>query len=862
MYPGSFTAVIALLCFCCSHCARKRIGTCPELELCACKTTGPFVTCSSVNNETPVLQDIARLQGHVIRKLYVSHVSVAALPAYLFSNITLRVLQIRHCGLTSLDDNAFVGITEGRLSDLHLTHNLLTTVPRALGALSELSGLYLDYNRIQHVDQRLGHLPSLRVLSLSHNLISSFHPNAFKNLRSLRKLWLGTNRIKTIPPRLLSGVPALAVLSLRNNSISSLTKAMFQNLNYLQELTLSNNNISNIYGVTAVPLTSLKKLFLNDNPITGVTAFGAFQVNVEVLTLRNCNISLINPVAFVTVEQLRTLHISYNNIPYVNGSAFHKISRLVTLLASHNSITSLEETFHYTRMLEKVHMSSNKITDISNAFSVTKYLKELKLAKNLISFLADGTFENNGNLEQLDFGHNRIAWLGRYCFHRLVSLKHLFLEGNRLIMLNGSLHSMPTLQLLYIQRNLLGALEDDDFSGAPRLKMIYAFANNISDVRGAFKELPRLEKLLLQNNSLTTIHRASFPTASMSLKIINIAGNPLHCDCQISWLLEDRTGVSLQGIPLCDTPFWWQGSSLRNLTLEDLQHWPEDCDHRCTCTCHVNEDYSRVTNVDCSNRGLTHIPERVPRDTHLINLGQNQLRATGSFFVERTPYLHTLLLRDNSLANIEAMHIPRGLKLLDLRNNSLTRLPTPVASQLNLSRLWLSGNPWSCGCEAYDFQVWARVHEDVVRDSIICAEGSNPSVSQKPLMLLDSVDFCPPDISEFVTFGVPVFVLLTIVLTVTVVYVKRERQIKIWLYSHGVHFVKEYELDSDKVFDVFISFSSKDYDWAYANLIPGLERAGFSLCTYDRNFKGGFLLQDIIREAVSCSRRTLLLLTQ
>ncbi|KAL3203287.1 hypothetical protein MRX96_041967 [Rhipicephalus microplus] len=37
---------------------------------------------------------------------------------------------------------------------------------------------------------------------------------------------------------------------------------------------------------------------------------------------------------------------------------------------------------------------------------------------------------------------------------------------------------------------------------------------------------------------------------------------------------------------------------------------------------------------------------------------------------------------------------------------------------------------------------------------------------------------------------------------------------------------------------------------------------GLSYCTYERNFKGGYLLQDIIRDAVGCSRRTLLVLTE
>ncbi|KAH9382763.1 hypothetical protein HPB48_023322 [Haemaphysalis longicornis] len=57
-------------------------------------------------------------------------------------------------------------------------------------------------------------------------------------------------------------------------------------------------------------------------------------------------------------------------------------------------------------------------------------------------------------------------------------------------------------------------------------------------------------------------------------------------------------------------------------------------------------------------------------------------------------------------------------------------------------------------------------------------------------------------------------------------------------------------------------FSNKDREWVYAELLPKVEQHGFSVCTFDRNFMGGFLIQDIIQEAVSCSRRTIAVLTQ
>ncbi|KAM7309480.1 protein toll-like [Ixodes scapularis] len=104
------------------------------------------------------------------------------------------------------------------------------------------------------------------------------------------------------------------------------------------------------------------------------------------------------------------------------------------------------------------------------------------------------------------------------------------------------------------------------------------------------------------------------------------------------------------------------------------------------------------------------------------------------------------------------------------------------------------------------------------------------------------------------------------VLTTSTAYLKYKREIMVWLYARGIggclQCIKEDEIDEDKHFDVFVSFSSKDSAFVYDTLVPGIEAMGFSACTYHRNFKGGFLIQDIIQEAVSCSRRTLLLLSE
>ncbi|XP_037500235.1 toll-like receptor Tollo [Rhipicephalus sanguineus] len=106
--------------------------------------------------------------------------------------------------------------------------------------------------------------------------------------------------------------------------------------------------------------------------------------------------------------------------------------------------------------------------------------------------------------------------------------------------------------------------------------------------------------------------------------------------------------------------------------------------------------------------------------------------------------------------------------------------------------------------------------------------------------------------------------LLTVLLAVSAAYLRYKDFLRTWLRGHGVSGLEWCVADNDteKLFDVFVSFSSKDVEWIHDEIVPGLEAMDFSYCTYERNFKGGYLLQDIIRDAVSCSRRSLLVLTE
>ncbi|GIY33096.1 protein toll [Caerostris darwini] len=99
---------------------------------------------------------------------------------------------------------------------------------------------------------------------------------------------------------------------------------------------------------------------------------------------------------------------------------------------------------------------------------------------------------------------------------------------------------------------------------------------------------------------------------------------------------------------------------------------------------------------------------------------------------------------------------------------------------------------------------------------------------------------------------------------VIIAWTRYERSVKVWLYSHGVTWVKEKDIDRDKEFDAFISFSHKDQDFVIPELIEVIEEKDpdIRLCVHYKHFLPGEFIQENIERAVGRSKRTVLVLSK
>nr|XP_021532657.1 p53-induced death domain-containing protein 1 isoform X4 [Aotus nancymaae] len=129
------------------------------------------------------------------------------------------------------------------LGALLLSHNYLSKLPEALGALPALTFLAVTHNRLQTLPPALGALSTLQRLDLSQNLLDTLPPE-IGGLGNLRELNLASNRLQSLPAS-LAGLRSLRLLVLHSNLLASVP-ASLAHLPLLTRLDLRDNRLRDL----------------------------------------------------------------------------------------------------------------------------------------------------------------------------------------------------------------------------------------------------------------------------------------------------------------------------------------------------------------------------------------------------------------------------------------------------------------------------------------------------------------------------------------------------------------------------------------------------------------------------------------
>ncbi|XP_016060758.1 PREDICTED: LOW QUALITY PROTEIN: chondroadherin-like protein [Miniopterus natalensis] len=579
---------------------------CPQT--CVCDNSRRHVACrhqniTEVPNTIPELTQRLDLQGNMLK----------VIPPAAFRDLPyLTHLDLRHCQVELVAEGAFRGL--GRLLSLNLASNRLSALPQeALDGLGSLRRLELEGNTLEELrpgtfgalgalvalnlaHNALVYLPSMafqgllrtRWLQLSHNALSVLAPEALAGLPALRRLSLHHNELQALPGSALSQARGLARLELRlelghnpftyagqedglalpglrelmldHGALQALDPRAFAHCPRLHTLDLRGNQLD-----TLPPLQGpgqLRRLRLQGNPLgcesRGLQAVPrGFPSDTQLLDLRQNRFPVVPRAAFPGLGHLVSLHLQRCGVAELEAGALAGLGSLLYLYLSDNQLSGLSAAaLEGAPRLGYLYLERNRFLQVpGTALRALPRLFSLHLQDNSVDRLAPGDLGGMQALRWLYLSGNRITQVSPGALSPAPDLEKLHLDRNQLREVpTGALEGLPALLELQLSGNPLRALRDGAFRPVGR-SLQHLFLNNsgLEQISpGAFLGLgPQLQSLHLQKNQLQAL--PALPGLSQ-LELVDLSGNPFHCDCQLLPLHRWLTGLNLRVGATCAAP--------------------------------------------------------------------------------------------------------------------------------------------------------------------------------------------------------------------------------------------------------------------------------------------------------------------
>ncbi|PSN49590.1 hypothetical protein C0J52_14216 [Blattella germanica] len=323
----------------------------------------------------------------------------------------------------------------------------------------------------------------------------------------------------------------------------------------------------------------------------------ALGKDLRLLDLSGCQITRIEKGTFSSSQQLETLVLSHNELTdidegeiachaleklYLDGNkikkidndAFHELQSLEYLYLQQNKLQKFSAKIPNVIVLD---ISYNNIKNLDLDIGMTQ-LESLDLCSNDLEQFPFKTSTKSNNLQNLCLS-DKAAFIPEGILAMFPSLKNLTLmaSDNHKIMdkkIQTQLKKLNELSILYIVSYHLHNLEF-----LPHNLIVLSLRNVVVENTTGFQHLTNLNKLILDqspqlvplllNNAtlmskLTKLHMislrktyiVSFGSRNIpkSVKEINIAENPLHCDCKLAWIVAKERFLMDTDHTICKTP--------------------------------------------------------------------------------------------------------------------------------------------------------------------------------------------------------------------------------------------------------------------------------------------------------------------
>ncbi|XP_031639841.1 toll-like receptor 7 [Contarinia nasturtii] len=347
----------------------------------------------------------------------------------------LVVLNLANNALTRIESSHFRSLSFLQILDLR-NNSIGIIHDRAFSSLHNLHTLNLSGNRMHIIGAGLFNNGGIHVLTrlvLSNNLITLIDTRAFRNCTSLEELDLSSNQLTEVPAA-VRDLKNLKSLDLGENRINVLRNESFENMLQLTGLRLMDNLISNITNGIFYPLRGLHVLNLANNKIQNIER-GAFDKNykIEAIRLDKNLLTDINGI-FATLNSLLWLNLSENQLVWFD---YAFIPMNLKWLDIHSNF--IEALGNYYRLQSEITIttldaSHNRITEIGSLL-VPNSIELFFVNNNLIRNVYPNTFIDKQNLTRVDLYSNGITKLHVHSLRisAMASMKkntEFYLSGN------------------------------------------------------------------------------------------------------------------------------------------------------------------------------------------------------------------------------------------------------------------------------------------------------------------------------------------------------------------------------------------------------------------------------------------------
>lgn len=228
----------------------------------------------------------------------------------------------------------------------------------------KLRDLRLNTDRVQLTTGRLKKVPielkactGITYLDLFGNSIQEI-PDWFFQFKKLEHLSLRNNTIRSFPTIVFT-LEKLIYLNLADNQIHEISGHDFMNLMNIEKVDIGHNSVTSIPS-EKIEYPKCKSLSIKGNRLQKFPTSISDVRTLEKLDLSENKINSIEDDAFVGLENLEELDLSFNELTYLPSSV-GKLTKLKKLNLSGNKIGSLPKEFENLISLESLGLDNNPI---------------------------------------------------------------------------------------------------------------------------------------------------------------------------------------------------------------------------------------------------------------------------------------------------------------------------------------------------------------------------------------------------------------------------------------------------------------------------------------------------------------------